>query len=174
VADDAERIAGMLRGDPGAFTGIYREYGARLLQYARTLVRSPMEAEDVVHDVMLAVARRAGEGRMPRDLASYLYVSVRNRCFDRLRRSRKFPVKDVDLELIEAPPGDVERAGLREGLNRALAALPPEQAEVVVLRTWHGMDFAAIADLQDTSVNTALSRYRYGLSKLQKEMGIHG
>jgi len=80
----------------------------------------------------------------------------------------------VDLDLIVAPPGDEERIELRRLLNRALLALPAEQAEVVVLRTWHDLEFAAIAAMQGTSVNTALSRYQYGLSKLRKELGVHG
>jgi RNA polymerase sigma-70 factor (ECF subfamily) len=76
--------------------------------------------------------------------------------------------------LLVAPPGDEERIELRRWLNRALLALPAEQAEVVVLRTWHDLAFATIAGLQGTSVNTALSRYQYGLSKLRKELGLHG
>jgi DNA-directed RNA polymerase specialized sigma24 family protein len=44
----------------------------------------------------------------------------------------------------------------------------------VVLRTWHDLDFATIAAIQRTSVNTALSRYQYGLSKLRKELDVHG
>jgi len=71
-------------------------------------------------------------------------------------------------------PGDEERIELGRVLNRALLALPTEQAEVVMLRTWHDLEFAAIARLQGTPINTALSRYQYGLSKLRKELDAHG
>jgi RNA polymerase sigma-70 factor (ECF subfamily) len=91
-----------------------------------------------------------------------------------MRRKPELSLDDVGLDLIVAPPGDEERIELRRLLNRALIALPPEQAEVVVLRTWHDLDFAAIAGMQGTSVNTALSRYQYGLSKLRKELGALG
>jgi RNA polymerase sigma-70 factor (ECF subfamily) len=174
VPHDAELIAGMIRGDSGAFADLYQKYRARLHQYALSLTRSPMEAEDVVHDVFVGLARQAGEGRMPREVPAYLYVSVRNRCLDRMRRMPELPLDDADLDLIVAPPGDTERIDLRRALNRALLALPAEQAEVVVLRTWHDLDYAAIARLQGTSINTALSRYQYGLSKLRKELDVHG
>ena len=174
MPQDAELIAGMARGESGAFAALYQKYRARLHQYALSLIRSRIEAEDVVHDVFVGLARQASEGRMPREVAAYLYASVRNRCVDRMRRRREQPLDEADLDLIVAPPGDEERIALRRVLNRALLALPAEQAEVVVLRTWHDLDFAAIAGMQGTSVNTALSRYQYGLSKLRKELGVHG
>jgi RNA polymerase sigma-70 factor (ECF subfamily) len=174
VAPDAELIAGMIRGESGAFAGLYQKYRTRLHQYALSLIRSRMEAEDEVHDVFVGLARQASGGRMPRELSAYLYVSVRNRCVDRMRRRPELPLDDVELDLIVAPPGDEERIELRRLLNRGLLALPAEQAEVVVLRTWHDLEFATIAEMQGTSVNTALSRYQYGLSKLRKEFGVHG
>jgi len=161
----------MLRGDSSAFAEIYQRYRTRLQQYARSLVRSRAEAEDVVHDVFIALAKQVSDGRKPRELPAYLYVSVRNRCFDRLRKKTEQRLDEGDLELLVAPPGDAERIGQRRTLERALLALPAEQAEAVVLRTWHDLDFAAIARLQGTSINTALSRYQYGLAKLKKELG---
>jgi RNA polymerase sigma-70 factor (ECF subfamily) len=174
VPQDAELIAGMIRGESEAFAELYQKYRERLYQYALSLIRSRMEAEDVVHDVFVGLARQTSGGRMPRELSAYLYVSIRNRCVDRMRRKPEGTLDEVDLDLIAAPPGDEERIQLRRVLNRALLALPAEQSEVVVLRTWHHLEFAAIARMQGTSVSTALSRYQYGLSKLRKELDVHG
>jgi RNA polymerase sigma-70 factor (ECF subfamily) len=172
VRADAELIAGMVRGESTAFADLYRKYRDRLHQYALSLIRSRMAAEDVVHDVFVGFAKQAGEGRPPRELPAYLYASVRNRCVDRMRRRREVTLDEANLVLVAAPGGDEARIGLGRLLNRALLALPPEQAEVVVLRTWHDLEFAAIAKLQGTSINTALSRYQYGLTKLRKELGV--
>ncbi len=176
MPQDAELIAGMIRRESDAFAELYQKYRVRLHQYALSLIRSQMEAEDVVHDVFVGLAKQSSEGRTPRELPAYLYVSVRNRCVDRIRRKPVLALDDLDLDLdlIVAPPGDAERITLRHVLNRALLALPAEQAEVVVLRTWHDLDFAMIARMQGTSINTALSRYQYGLTKLRKELGDHG
>ena len=174
MPQDDEHIEGLIRGEPEAFAALYRKYRTRLHQYALSLTRSRMEAEDVVHDVFIGLARQSAAGRAPREIAAYLYASVRNRCVDRLRRKSERPLEDADLDLLVAPEGDTERIALRHVLNRALLALPPEQAEVVVLRTWHDLDYAAIAALQGTPVNTALSRYQYGLAKLRKELDAHG
>src|SRR5258706_1299855 len=99
----------MIRGDSRAFAELYTRYRVRLHHYALSLIRSPMEAEDVVHDVFIGLAKQAREGRMPRELSAYLYASARNRCIDRMRRKPELPLSDLDLDLIVAPPGDVER-----------------------------------------------------------------
>jgi len=52
-------------------------------------------------------------------------------------------------------------------LNDALAQLPEQQREVIILHLQGGMRFKAIAELQDVSINTVQSRYRYGLDKLR-------
>ena len=52
-------------------------------------------------------------------------------------------------------------------VHEAMGKLPYEQREVVALRAQGDMKFREIAQLQGTSVKTALSRYRYGMEKLQ-------
>jgi RNA polymerase sigma-70 factor (ECF subfamily) len=52
-------------------------------------------------------------------------------------------------------------------IDQALAKVSYDQREVILLRLYGGMKFREIADLQDTSINTAKSRYNYGLKKMQ-------
>jgi len=52
-------------------------------------------------------------------------------------------------------------------LDAAMAGLPEEQREVIVLHLQGKLPFREIARLQEISINTALSRYRYGLDKLR-------
>jgi RNA polymerase sigma-70 factor, ECF subfamily len=170
---DRERGADMAREEEAAFTELYRDYRSRLHQYALSLVRDREAAEDAVQDAFLGWVRQVAAGKTPRRAAPYLYASVRNRCLDRLRRRPEIGLEDAGVELLAAPAGDEERIGLRHSLNRLLLALPEEQREVVVLRTWHDMDFAAIAALQGTPVNTAIARYHYALAKLNKELETH-
>ena len=170
---EQERDADISRGDEAAFGGIYREYRTRLYQYALSLVRDRDAAEDAVQDAFLGWARQLAAGRAPRQIAPYLYASVRNRCLDRLRRRPEVALDDAGVEILAAPAGDAERIGLRHALNRLLLALPEEQREVVVLRTWHDMEFVAIAALQGTPVNTAIARYHYAIARLGKELEAH-
>ena len=52
----------------------------------------------------------------------------------------------------------------------ALAALPMEQREVIVLKIWHRCTFDEIGGLLDISPNTAAGRYRYGLQKIKLQL----
>ncbi len=160
-----------MAGEENLFEEIYRTFRARLFQYALSLVRSSETAEDAVHDAFVGVARQAAAGRAPRKISPYLYAAVRNRCLDILRRRQETPMEPEDLDLIAAPPGDLERVEHRQSLNRLLLTLAAEQREVVILRIWHDLGFAEIAALQACSINTALSRYQYALKNLRKELG---
>lgn len=168
-----DRGADMARGEEAAFAELYRAYRSRLYQYALSLVRNREAAEDAVQDAFLGWVRQLAAGKAPRKAAPYLYASVRNRCLDRLRRRPEVALEEGQVELLVAPPDDEERMSLRHALNRLLLALPEEQREVVVLRTWHDMAFATIAALQGAPVNTAIARYHYALAKLKKELEAH-
>ena len=71
----------------------------------------------------------------------------------------------------DSAPSDPEQwliaSERRALLNGALAELPYEQREVIVLHLQGGMTFREIAREQGASINTAVSRYRYGLDKLR-------
>jgi RNA polymerase sigma-70 factor (ECF subfamily) len=58
----------------------------------------------------------------------------------------------------------------RERLTGALGELPVEQRAVVHLKLWEGLTFEAIAGLLEIPLNTAASRYRYGLDKLRERL----
>jgi len=164
----------MARSQEQVFAELYRDYRTRLHQYALSLLHDREAAEDAVHDAFLGWARQVVAGKSPRTPAPYVYAAVRNRCLDRLRRRPEASLDEAPLELLIAPGEDVERTRLQQALNRLLLALPAEQREVVVLRTWHDLDFAAIAELQGTPVNTAIARYHYALGKLRKELATNG
>jgi RNA polymerase sigma-70 factor, ECF subfamily len=68
---------------------------------------------------------------------------------------------------VECP---LEQKESREQVQQAVAKLPAEQAEVVVLKIWEQFTFAEIAELIHESPNTAASRYRYALEKLSRHL----
>jgi len=55
-----------------------------------------------------------------------------------------------------------------ERIRKMLNQLPEEQREVIVLRHYADMSFKEIAEITETSINTALGRMRYGLINLRK------
>jgi RNA polymerase sigma-70 factor (ECF subfamily) len=159
------------RGSRDALRRIYEKYLNRLLTLAMALLNDAGAAEDVVHDVFVSFAESARDFKLAGSLKSYLTTCVVNRARDRIRASRRGPTRLDESEPICSDLGGPDHAILcserAQRLNRAVAQLPPEQREVVVLHLKGNMKFRQIARLHGASVNTIQGRYRYGLSKLR-------
>ncbi len=159
------------RGSREALSRIYEKYVHLLLSIAMGLPNDPHEAEDVVQDVFVSFARGAGDFRLKGSLKAYLAASVVNRVRDRARRERfrqnqRDGAGAASLDLCEPDERLVYDERCRR-LVEALAQLPCEQREVVVLKIKDGMKLKDIARLQGVSVSTVHGRYRYGMDKLR-------
>ncbi len=159
------------RGSREALARIYEKYLNSMLTLATGLLNDVGEAEDVVHDVFIAFARSAPEFRLRGSLSGYLATSVVNRVRDYQRRRRRQaagPDRHAGSARESAGPDQAviftEQAGR---LSQAVAELPEEQREVVLLRLAADMKFRDIARLQRVSINTVQGRYRYGLNRLR-------
>ena len=69
-----------------------------------------------------------------------------------------------------APTSDPDEAAFRNELATALGELPADQRAVVHLKLWAGLTFEEIAATLEIPLNTAASRYRYGLDKMRDQL----
>jgi RNA polymerase sigma-70 factor (ECF subfamily) len=155
--------------DPRWLADLYDGHAFHLYRYALVVLAHHADAEDVVQEVFTALARRGPRAARVVDVDRYLRRAVRNACFSRLRsRRRNGGPSPADARPRLEPVGDAA-ADPRERLaiERALAELPPEQREVVHLKTYEGMTFQQIAGVTGASINTVASRYRYALDRLR-------
>ncbi len=159
------------RGSDEALTLIYEKYLDSMLTLAMGLLNDAAAAEDVVQDVFVSFARSRPNLRVRGSLSGYLATSVVNRVRDYQRRRRRHALASCDQrEQTHESPGPEQAVILTEQaklLTEAIAGLPEEQREIVLLRLKAGLKFREIAKLQQTSVGTVLSRYRYGLERLR-------
>jgi len=162
-------------GSSDALCRIYEKYRDYLLRLAAGLFQDVNLAEDVVHDVFLRFAQSGDRIKVKGSLKSYLSTCVVNRAYNKMRAMRVRSNVDVGLAnaIYGAPkkPDHWIASGERSHrIHEALAELPTEQREVVVLHLLGEMKFREIADLQIVSLKTAQSRYRYGLEKLRLQL----
>ena len=170
---DRRLIAACRRGDRSAFCELYETYVDELLTVAVHLVRDVPLAEDVVQDVFVSFARVAPTFRLTGSLRAYLAKCTANRARDAIRRVKRRNESDLtECDAIGSPDeGPLDSAVQTEQLEQArlaLAELPYEQREAIVLRLHGQMKFREIAVVQNVSIKTAQSRYRYGLEKLRR------
>ena len=158
-------------GSGEALQRIYEKYESDLLTVAAALLNDLNTAEDVVHDFFLWFATSAETLRLDKSLKGYLITCVANRARDKIRARKRQPAVLVDAALESDDSNQPELSAVRneesQKLSSAMSKLPYEQREVIMLHLQGGMMFTQIAQLQNISVNTVRSRYRYGLDKLR-------
>ena len=144
---------------------LYDQHGPALVAYARGFLPDAAAAEDVVHQVFLRLL--SAELTMPDAPVAYVYRAVRNAALNARRNGLRLVELDPQSSIFRHRGGNREAA---LALERALAELPEEQREVVVMRVWSGLTLEEIAAATTTPLNTAASRYRYALEKLREKL----
>ena len=159
------------RGSKEALQRIYEKYLNYLLTFAMALLHNSDEAQDVVHDVFVNFAESSDEFKLTGNLKSYLTIGVLNKARDKIRASaRQFAyTQKPEPESMDfvTPESMIISTEDSNRLNNALAQVPEQQREVIVLHLKGQMKFREIAKIQGISVNTIQGRYRYGLEKLR-------
>lgn len=159
------------RGSREAIARIYEKYKTDLLVLSMALLNDAGVAEDVAHDVFLSFVQGIERFRLTGSLRSYLLTCTANRARNinkaKHRQGVEFdPAVSEDSHSDEPSKLMICNEQLKQ-LSNAMAQLPYDQREVILLHFQAAMTFKTIARSLDISVNTAKSRYRYGMEKLR-------
>ena len=171
MSEDSRLLRQLRRCDPEALRCIYEKLKDDLLTVAVCLLGDVGAAEDCLHDVFVSLADRADKLNIRKSLKGYLINSIANRARDLLRKRSRLDVSvDQLAEMADDDPAPTAKLISREEtahVYKVLAKLPYQQREVVTLHQLGGQTFSQIAQIQAVSINTAQSRYRYGIDKLR-------
>ena len=141
------------------------------MRYARALLRDKSEAEDLVHDcIVRALANLSGwrDGDNPR---KWLFTIMHNLHIDRIRsRARRPP--HLPLHDWDEQPGASQQGPdvTRHEIDKALASLPLEQRQCVLLIGLEGVSYAEAAEILGVPVGTVMSRLSRGRESLRKSL----
>jgi RNA polymerase sigma factor (sigma-70 family) len=177
MIEDVLLILRFKYGSRDALRRIYDKYRDYLLKLAIALINDVNVAEDIVHEVFLKFAQSENKIRIKGSLKGYLRTCVVNSARNKARARHQR--KSIALDEVVAMVADSNKPDYwiickeeSKRISNALAQIPFEQREVVILHLHGDMKFKAIADLQGTSIKTVQSRYRYGLDKLRVLLDI--
>jgi RNA polymerase sigma-70 factor (ECF subfamily) len=170
---DAALVARMAAGDRPAVAALYDRHVRSLLGLARSLLRSPQEAEDLIHDVFLEAWQCSADYSEARGtVRTWLLLRTRSRALDRLK-SRGRPrvvLTESAAEAAEAsspPPG----VGDQQRLRKLLEQMPDGQRQVITLGYFEGLSTTEIASRLGIPTGTVKSRTRAALSSLRSVLG---
>jgi RNA polymerase sigma-70 factor (ECF subfamily) len=174
---DEEVVAAVLGGDAEAFGTVVRRYQKPIYNLMLRASGSPEEAADLAQEAFLRAYDRIATYSAGRKFFSWLYTIALNVARDYLRQRKRLPPS------VDAEPWAVERQQAAEAgdeadrlvdarsLAQALAMLPLDYREAVVLRFHEGLAMQEIAEMLAISVSGAKMRVHRGLEKLRAILG---
>ncbi len=143
---------------------------------ARWLAGNDHDAQDVAQEASLRAFKFFGSfrGENPR---AWLLTIVRNTFYNWLKKNRPQEIAgelDDEALMVEDVSVNAEAVNLRvadaQTVQRAIAELPVEFREIVVLREMEGFSYKEIADLSDVPIGTVMSRLARARKQLQKQL----
>lgn len=153
---------------------LYDEHAQALFSFLLNFTRDDDDTRDVLQEVFTKLSRQPDLLRGVRDERAFLIRLAHNTAVDLMRR-RGTRVKyheqfGGERVSVFAASDEPDEEAFRQSLAAALGELPEEQRAVVHLKLWEGLTFEQIAKALEIPLNTAASRYRYGLDKLRERL----
>ena len=167
-------------------TVAYKKERNRLLGYISKRIRDRLDAEDILQDVFYQLTVGFNDIRRIENLTAWLYRVADNRITDLFRKKRPdtFSYKENRAEDEDGPltleeilpsigtnPGDEElKEMIWQTLEETLSGLPEEQRSVFVENEFEDQSFKEISERTGTGINTLISRKRYAVLALRKNL----
>jgi RNA polymerase sigma-70 factor (ECF subfamily) len=168
---DRNAVARLRGGDVQALDGLYHQHAGVLLQLATRLLGSRENAEDVVHDVFVAIVAAASTLRDDSDVGAWLRTLTINRCIDRNRALARRDALSIRLVASTTTSNDDADIVAADRIEEAIAALPRAIRAVFVLRAIEGHTHVDIARLLGIRVGTSEVRYYRAVRALRVALG---
>jgi RNA polymerase sigma-70 factor (ECF subfamily) len=176
--EDALLVRSIAAGDKTALSRLYDRYCGQLMALGIRMLGGRSDAEDLLHDVMLEVWKRAGDYDPTRGtVRAWLCLRVRSRALDRKkspRVARAVAWDDARANETEAPHMDPGLRMERERVRKALATLSQEQKDVVELCYFAGLSTAEAAERLQCPVGTVKSRLSAARDRLRAALEDKG
>lgn len=169
-------------GDDDAVEPLLAALQPKLYRFSMAMCRHPEDAEDVLQESLLAVARNVRTLRASEALSTWLFTIARRFCIKKRRKSQFAPSAIDSLErlseqerLPQAPEADrpdhqVERATTWKRVHEAIRNLDPERREVLVLRDIEGLRSQEVADVIGITVAAVKSRLHRARAELRDQL----
>jgi RNA polymerase sigma-70 factor (ECF subfamily) len=178
-AEDRALVEAFRRGEESAFSALVIKYRDGVYRVARRMLGSHEDAADVTQEVFVRAHRALPRFDGRSQLYTWLYRITVNLCLDLRSRQAKMPLV-VEDEALRDRPTDATIEDVAEDreigrmVARAVAALPPRQRAMVVLRLYQDLPYQEIARIMGCSEGTVKATMFAAVRRLRRVLAEEG
>jgi RNA polymerase sigma-70 factor (ECF subfamily) len=177
---DAKLVRRARRGDLDAFNALVSRWEKRLYNYLLRLLGNREDALDACQEAFFKAYRNLGALEDAEKFPQWLFRIAHNLAFSQWRHkepsrnAESWPDEDREGALVRTdavggpgPAGSLFAVEVEFTVAKALASLPAEQREAIVLKVYYGFQFTEIAEIMSCPLSTAKSRIYAGMAQLK-------
>ena len=175
---DEMLMGAYVAGDLAAFEALYSRHRVKLYRYLLRHLKNPATADELFQDVWQRVISAQQQWKSDASFSAWLYRIAHNRMMDHWRAQKHRPhapdnAEEFIAELADTftPEDQASAQQQRSAIETAIAALPQDQREVIMLRLEQELTLEQIGELTGASRETVKSRLRYAMNKLRERLG---
>ena len=168
-------------GDWDAYTRLYHAYYRLLNNYGYKFTKDINLIEDAVHDLFVTLWTNRNNLGNPLSVKNYLYKSIRNILFRKIKAASRIFYLDEDNESIPFVVSydhelisNEEEKRLQQTIHEVINKLPARQQEIIFLRFYEGLSYDEIADIMGIHVSSAYKLLYKALETLQQSLTCTG
>ncbi|MCP9494777.1 MAG: sigma-70 family RNA polymerase sigma factor [Pyrinomonadaceae bacterium MAG19_C2-C3] len=180
IATDEQILEEARAGNRNAFGEIVRRWERRIFALAYGMLGSVEDARDATQETFFAAYRNIGNFRGEARVSSWLHRIAVNQCITRTRRTKARPEVELETVLenqlasVDSHASSVEQDERSKDVRAAIATLPVELRQIVVMKEFEEMTFQEISNALDVPLSTVKSRLYTALKQLQMKLARHG
>lgn len=173
VAGELELVQRSLEGDLEAWGEIVRRYKEAVFGVAVAILRNRADAEDAAQEAFIRAYERLHHYDLSRRFSTWMLTVAANVAKNMLRKRRR-PDPQPPLKYGPDPAETVWREEMQEAVRQAVWSLPESYRAPLVLRYWHDMDLADIAQVLGLRVGTVKTRLHRGRALVRARLAEQG
>jgi len=180
---EANLIKELARGDESAFGEIYGLYRNRVYGFVYRMTANQTTAEDLTHETFIILIEHPERYLAERgSLLTFLCAVARNLVMNYLRRKHNGDVGFDDFEYFDAPEDETRKNNplvdlldkeLAAQVDACIAALPPLQREVIVLRQFQELSYEEIASVTEAGLSAVKARLHRARQTLARQLAAY-
>lgn len=164
------------QGDRAAFGEIYNSYYTPIYRYVFYRIKNIQDSEDITHEVFLKALRAMDRFSLKKvSPLAFFYTIARNTLIDKYRTRREETVEEDFFDTIASshpkPSDEVSTSEDIGHVRRAIASLPDEQKDVVMMRALGELSYSEIAKIHKKTEQAIRQIYSRGLKALKGILG---